>query len=75
VPARDAPLVKAVAGAFRSGGAEAERVREILKPLVPPAQALIGAELVAFLRASPLAGAELIFERDQSSGRVLSWLP
>ncbi len=73
VPAQDAPLVKAVAGALRSGGAEAKRVRKALKPLVSPEQARTGAELVAFLRASPVAGAELTFERDPSSGRIVEF--
>lgn len=73
VPEGDAPLVRAVAAALRSGGAEAKRVREALKPLVSSEQARTCAELVAFLRASPLAGAELTFERDASAGRTVEF--
>ncbi len=69
VPAHDAPLVKAIAGALRSGGPEAERVRETLGPMVSSKKARTGVELVAFFRASPLASADLTFERDRSSGR------
>lgn len=69
MPAHDAALVKALAGALRSGGVEAERVRETLEPIVSSKKARTGAELVAFLRASPLASAGLTFERDRSAGR------
>lgn len=69
VPSRDAPLVKAIAGALRSGGEEAKRIRESLQPLLSVLRAKTGPELVAFLRASPLVGAELQIERDRSAGR------
>jgi len=62
-------LIKAIAGALRSGGSEAKHVRETLKPIVSSKKARTGAELVAFLRASPLVDADLTFERDPSSGR------
>lgn len=69
VPSRDAPLVKAVAGVLRSGGEEARLVRRALQPMLRIPRARTGAELVAFLRASPLAETELPIERDRSSGR------
>lgn len=70
VPSRDAPLVKAIAGALRSGGDEAQRIRESLQPWLSVPRAKTGEELVAFFRASPLVGAELQIERDRSVGRV-----
>ncbi len=70
VPSRDAPLVKAVAGALRQDGDEAETIRRVLQPVLEAPAARTGAELVAFLRASPLTGAELPVERDRSTGRA-----
>lgn len=69
VPSRDAPLVKAIAGALRSGGEEAKRIRESLQPMLSVPRARTGHELVAFFRTSPLVGAELQIERDRSTGR------
>lgn len=69
VPAVDVPLVKAVAGALRAGGGEAQRVKEALRPVVSARRAETGAELVAFFRNSPLGGAEFEAERDKSTGR------
>lgn len=69
VPSRDAPLVKAIAEALRSGGEEARRIREALQPVLSVPRAKTGSALVAFLRASPLVGAELQIERDRSTGR------
>ena len=69
VPSRDASLVKAIAGALRSGGDEAEQVRRLLQPVLAIPRVRTGAELVAFLRASPLTEAELPIERDRSTGR------
>ena len=69
VPFQDAPLVKAIAGALRSGGEEAELIRRSLQPVLTAPRAKTGVELVAFLRASPLTDAELAIERDHSTGR------
>lgn len=69
VPSRDAPLVKAIAGALRSGGEGARRIRDSLEPIVSSPKARTGRDLVAFLRASPLVGADLRIERDSSTGR------
>ena len=69
VPSRDASLVKAIAGALRSGGEEAEHVRRSLQPVLATSRVRTGGELVAFLRASPLTEAELPIERDRSTGR------
>ncbi len=69
VPSRDAPLVKAIAGALRSDGEEAEFIRQSLQPMLTATRAKTGAELVAFLRASPLTDAELPIERDSFTGR------
>ena len=68
-PLQDAPLVKAIAGALRAGGEEAELVRRSLQQRLTASRAKTGVELVAFLRASPLAGADLAVERDHSTGR------
>ena len=69
VPARDAPLVKAIVGAWRSDGEEAELIRRSLQPVLATPRARTGSELVAFLRASPLTEAELSMERDRTAGR------
>ena len=69
VPSRDAPLVKAIAGALRSDGEEAKHIRQALQPMLAVPRAKSGSELVAFLRASPLTSAELPTERDRSTGR------
>ena len=69
VPSRDAPLIKAIAGALRSGGEEAKRVRELLQPMLSVQRAKTGRELVEFFRATPLVGAQLQTKRDHSTGR------
>ena len=71
IPSRDVPLVKALAGALRSGGEDAELIRRTLQPVLTPPRARTGAELVAFLRASPLTDAELPIVRDRSPGRSI----
>lgn len=71
VPSGDVSLVKAIAGTLRSGGSPAEGVRAACLPLVSAKKAQTGAELVAFFRNSPLVGADLVFERDQSAGRLI----
>lgn len=69
VPGRDAALVKSIAESLRSGGDTAKRIRESLAPIVSPTKAKTGAELVAFLRSSPIVREGLDIERDQSQGR------
>lgn len=69
VPSEDVGLVKALAGTLRRGGAAAVAVRETLAPALSPARANTGAELVAFLTASPLRDVDFVVERDRSSGR------
>lgn len=69
IPVQDAGLIKAIAGALRSGGEEAKSIRDSLKPLVSAPKAKTGSELVAFLRDSPLIGNDLEIERDTSTGR------
>ena len=69
VPTRDANLVKAIAGALRSGGVDAKRIRDSLRPMLSAPKAKTGSELVAFFRKSPLVGADLQTERDTSTGR------
>ena len=69
VPLQDALLVKAIAGALRSGGEEAELIRQFLQQRLTAPRANTGAELVAFLRASPLTDTDLAMERDRSTGR------
>ena len=69
VPFGDAPLVKAIAGALRSDGEEAELIRRSLQPVLATPRARTGSELVSFLRASPLTEVELPIERDRSTGR------
>ncbi|MDE0436739.1 MAG: hypothetical protein OXH92_22310 [Bryobacterales bacterium] len=76
VAARDAGLIKAVGVALRAGGEDAERVRKTLASMLSIEPVRTGAELVAFLRASPLVGEELMIERDQSTGRSVDpWNP
>ena len=70
VPFQDAPLVKAIAGALRSGGQDAELIRRTLQPRLAGARARTGAELVAFFRTSPLTDVELTIERDHDTGRA-----
>ena len=67
--ARDVGLIKAVSGALRAGGKDAQRVRAALASMTPIEPVRTGAELVAFFRTSPLVGEELMIERDQSTGR------
>ena len=69
VPSQDVSLVRAIAGALRSDGEEAKRIRQSLQPMLTAPRAKTGAELVAFLRTSPLTDAELPIERDRSAGR------
>lgn len=71
VPTGDAPLLKALAAALRAGGDDAARVRDSLDKMVSRPAARTGAELVAFLRTSPLAGERVDFERDRSPGRPI----
>ena len=71
IPARDAPLIKAAAGVLRAGGDGANSVREALQSLASPPTARTGKDLVAFLRASPLAEVELEIERDRTTGRSI----
>lgn len=68
MPAADAALVRTMAATLRRGGDEAREVRNALAPVA--ARARSGQELVAFLRASPLVGEDLVFERDLSVGRA-----
>ncbi len=70
VPFRDAALVKAIAGALRLDGREAEHIRRSLQPVLTTPRARTGAELLAFLRASPLTETDLPIERDSSTGRT-----
>ena len=70
VPVQDVGIVKALAGALRAGGDEARQVRDALASLTSVEPARTGAELLAFLRTSPLVGEDLTIERDQTPGRV-----
>ena len=69
VPSEDVSFVKAVAGTLRRGGTAAAELRKTLAPAMSPPRAKTGAELVAFLRASPLCDADFVVERDRSPGR------
>ena len=71
VPANDSGLVKAVAGVLRAGGDEARRVRDAFASMTAIDPARTGAELLAFLRASPLVGEDLMIERDRTTGRAV----
>ena len=69
IPLQDVALVKAIAGALRSGGKDAELIRRTLQPKLTAPRAKTGAELVAFFRTSLLTDADLAIERDHSTGR------
>ena len=69
IPAHDAILIKAVAGALRAGGEDAKRIREALQPVLSLPKAKTGKELIRFFRTSPLVDTELEIERDRSTGR------
>jgi hypothetical protein len=73
VPATDASLVRDLAALLRAGGEGALRLRESVRPLIRPRVAVTGEELIAFFRASPLVGEPLVFERDRSEGRQVSF--
>ncbi len=73
IPAEDAALVREVAAVLRTGGDQARRVRQTLRPLVSTGLARSGSDLVAFFRGSPLVGVELAIERDRSSGREIDF--
>ena len=69
MPFQDVLLIKAIAGALRSGGEDAELIRRTLQSRLAAARAKTGAELVAFFRTSPLTEVELTIERDHNTGR------
>jgi hypothetical protein len=69
VPKNDAQLLRELAQALRAGGKAAARVRAELRTLVRPDAIRTGAQLVAFLQSSPLAGVDLDLERDRSPPR------
>ena len=71
VPAGDAKLVKAVAGALREGGDEARTVREAFASMTVMEPVRTGTELLAFLRAGPLVGKDMVIERDRTKGRAV----
>lgn len=71
VPENDTGLVKAVAGALRAGGDEARNVREAFASITTVEPARTGAQLLAFLRASPLVSEDLAIERDRTTGRAV----
>ena len=73
VPAQDVGIVRAVAGALRTGGDEARRVRDALAALTVVEPVRTGVELLAFLQASPLVGEDLTIERDRTPGRVVDF--
>ena len=67
---KDAGLVKAVAGTLRRGGTAAAELRKTLAPAMSPPRAKTGAELIAFLRASPLCDTDFAVERDRTVART-----
>ena len=69
MPVEDAGVIESVAETLRRGGTAAAELCETLSPTLSPQQAKTGADLVAFLRASPLRDANLEGERDRSLGR------
>ena len=71
VAACDVGLIKAVARTLRAGGEDAKGVRDALTSMTSVTPVQTGADLVDFLRASPLVGEELMVERDRSMGRVV----
>ena len=73
VPSCDAPLVRAIAEALRLGGEEAEFIRRSLQPKLNAPMARTGSELVAILRASPLAELDLPTRRDRSVDRTVDF--
>ena len=73
VPSRDAPLVRGIAEALRSGGEEAEFIRRTLQPKLTAPTARTGSELIAILRASPLAELDLPERRDRSCDRTVDF--
>lgn len=73
LPNEDVELVRHVAGALRAGGDQAGRLREAMRRVIELHPARTGADLVAFLRSSPLVGEDLVFERDRSPGRSVEF--
>lgn len=73
VPAADALLVKTVAGVLRAGGEQAERLRGSLELHLQAPVAQSGAELVAFLRDSPLVDGAFKTARDRDQGREVTF--
>lgn len=71
VSAHDVGLVKAVAAVLRAGGDEAMRVGDALASMTAIEAARTGAELLAFLRASPLGGEVLSIKREGATARVV----
>lgn len=70
VPEGDARLVKAIAEALRSDSNKADRIRQLLGPILIAPKARTGTELVEFFRSAPLLDDDLDITRDQSGGRT-----
>ena len=71
VPAADSDVVRKVAKILLQGGAEADWLREQLEARGERRKATTGSELLAFFRASPLVGQDIVFERDRGPGRPI----
>ena len=71
IGASDAGLMSAVASTVPVGGEDPERVRDSVIATTSAELVRTGAELVAFLRGSPLVGEEFKMDRDKSRGRVV----
>ncbi len=72
VPAEDAPAIRDLAEALRSGGSRAKVARAALRtPIVKKSWFRSGAEFAEFFRNSPLAEVDLDLERDKSPGRPI----
>ena len=69
VPSGDAALLRALSVQLRAGGKSASRARASLHAVLKKNQPSSGADLVAFLRDSPLVGVAFDDLRERSIGR------
>lgn len=69
VPSEDAELIRTLAERLRAGKTEAASVRAAFATLGTRRRARNGKQLLAFFRASPLVGEDLLVERDSGLGR------
>lgn len=73
IPAEDAPLIHSIASILRSGGNEAQLLREQMEQATGDKLQNTGKDLIEFFRNSPLADVAVELERDKATSRTISF--